>query len=76
MTHFNFCSLKTNLREISLQFFNVPSKFSLKNSELSREIVLEIRVCYSMASENISISKYQSKYQPEKIAFVLEDLCT
>ena len=36
----NFCSLKT--REILFQLFNVPSKFSLKNYELSCEIVLKI----------------------------------
>ena len=57
-------NLENKFREISLQFFSVPSKFSFKN-ELS---------CYSMESENISISKYQRLLTRKKIAFVLKGL--
>ena len=52
MPHFNFRSLKTNLEKFR---FLVSLKFSLTNYEL----FCEIQVCCSMASENISISKYQ-----------------
>ena len=53
MTHFKFCSLKTNLEKFRSNFFkiNVPSRFFRKNYELSCEIVFKIWVCYSMVSE-------------------------
>ena len=41
LTHFNFCSLKTNLEKFRSNFFNVRSDCFLKNYELYCEIALK-----------------------------------